>query len=205
MAFHGDAGECLARAHESITQSRGGGRGSGFPNPPPPTPLLAGVLALEPYTADYGVGMQGGNQQWGAYVAQDPDLGLLCFSCDAQPGVGGALTVTPRDAYHSSIFLAPWAAWLRLDNAQYTSASLIASGSRAGLNITLTAPAALCPSPIRLRINYTVPDAPGSIQFVSPLPAPLFTRGAFELPCAAGGAPYTVVMTWAPASATSGV
>jgi len=158
---------------------------------------------LEPYTADYGVGMQGGNQHWGAYVAVDPDLGLLCYMCDTASGVApGSVAITPRDAYHSSLFLAPWAAWLRLDNAQYTTASLIPSGAAAGLNLTVVAPAALCPSPLRLRINFTTPTAPGSITFVSPTPSPAFVRGAYELPCGSGGAPYTVVMTWKPAPAT---
>ena len=71
-------------------------------------------LDFDPYTADYGIAFFGYARNAGAYVVEDPELGLLAFGGNVTRGKDG-FQVEPRDAFRRRVFLAPLGLEITLD------------------------------------------------------------------------------------------
>jgi hypothetical protein len=71
------------------------------------------IMDFDPHSGDYGLGYFGNALQSGAYYVEHPRLGTLCFLCTATNGtVGGAVTLTPEDAYRRRVFVQPLGLYL---------------------------------------------------------------------------------------------
>lgn len=188
---------------------------------------------------DFGLGFFGHSLESGAYYVQHPDLGELCYLCDlatvsatddgvdddahthANTTTGGAVSISPRDSYHSRVFIEPLSLYLYAETGTIHHVALNL-GMRT-LSVVFDARdsnhSAWGFSKLRLLVDKTSQARPGSGFTASAGPEaevvlaqahaelswasrggspslPL-VRGAYEIDPNTNGKQTTIVVTWA--------
>jgi hypothetical protein len=107
------------------------------------------MLRFDPLSGDNGPNFFGYAWNAGTYVANQPDLGWVCFGGDVSVS-GDEVIVEPRDAARSRIYLAPAGLWLTLDSGRFDR--LVWNGKTGQVRIAL-APAGPFTPQARLRVD----------------------------------------------------
>ena len=71
------------------------------------------VMDFDPHSGDFGLGFFGHCLESGAYYVVNETMGELCYLCDVAPierddqtdAAGAGVKITPRDSFHSRVFL----------------------------------------------------------------------------------------------------
>ena len=72
------------------------------------------VMDFDPHSGDFGLGFFGHCLESGAYYVLNETMGELCYLCDVAPTTSDStetepaaagVTITPRDSFHSRVFL----------------------------------------------------------------------------------------------------
>jgi Family of unknown function (DUF5695) len=139
----------------------------------------------DPNSGDHGLGWFGSSLNAGSYLHIHPDLGILCFLCDAVgTSITKPITIIPRDTYHIRAYIAPIGLWLVAEagmfhNITYDStASLVTICFESSQFVATTAGMATIPYDL-LRLRIETPSfLPYSYTFLSPTNATI-VRGAY--------------------------
>jgi len=107
------------------------------------------MLRFDPLSGDNGTNFFGHAWNAGTYVVKHPDFGWICFGGNLSES-GDEITVEPRDASRTRIYLAPVGLWLTLDSGQFNR--LVWKEKTGELRIAL-APADKFTPQARLRIE----------------------------------------------------
>ncbi len=85
------------------------------------------IMDWEPYSGDYGCAFFGHAYNSGCYVVKHPELGWLCFGGDLQEK-SGRMEVTPKDSFHTRLYVAPLKTFVTVEGGTFEHASLDLSG-----------------------------------------------------------------------------
>ncbi|KAK3287799.1 hypothetical protein CYMTET_4709 [Cymbomonas tetramitiformis] len=160
------------------------------------------VNDFDPHSGDYGLGFFGNALESGAYFVQHPQLGSLCFLCDAGPGAAeGNVEIVPRDAYRLNAFIEPLTMYLQVESGTFSSLTLMPSRLSVVIRFAAIDASAAPYSKLRLRVTKTS-DARPWTNFV--LKGAPLVRGAYEITPAEPGEVTEVVVNYGlpPASAS---
>jgi hypothetical protein len=117
------------------------------------------MLAFDAYSGDYGSGFWGYATNTATYMVNDPELGWLAFGGNLK-SASGVVTVTPRNAFRSRLYVAPAGLWITLDAGAIREAWF---DTRTGIvRLTLDAATEFTPE-ARLRIE----QAAGKSSYVA--------------------------------------
>jgi len=107
------------------------------------------MLRFDPLSGDNGTNFFGHAWSAATYVVKHPDFGWICFGGNLSVS-GDEVTVEPKDASRTRVYLAPVGLWLTLDAGQFDR--LIWNGKTGALRIAL-APLNQFTTQARLRID----------------------------------------------------
>jgi hypothetical protein len=145
------------------------------------------IMEHDPNSGDHGLAWFGSSLNAASYLHGHADLGTLCFLCDADGALPGAVTLTPRDTYHVRAYLEPVGLWLVAEAGLLANVSLAAGAATVTVVFkpsTAAAAAAGMPAApyhaLRLRLEQAAPtDRPFAFSLTAPAGAQL-VRGAYE-------------------------
>jgi hypothetical protein len=135
------------------------------------------MLRFDPLSGDNGTNFFGHAWNAGTYVVNHPDFGWICFGGNLSVS-GDEVTIEPRDASRTRIYLAPVGLWLTLDSGQFDR--LVWNAKAGMLRIALTPKDRFTPE-ARIRIEQPAHPAGGSFQLAG---SPTLERGAYLIPLA---------------------
>ena len=151
------------------------------------------LLRFDPYSGDYGPGFFGFAMNTATYVIKSPTFGWLAFGGNLDQSAH-TITVTPRDAFGSRVYLAPYGLWLRLDAGRFRTISFAPETKT--IHITLD-PATPYTHLALLRIAQ--PATVTGVGSFMPLHQHTRVRGAYAI--SLGTQPTEIVLTAQPLEA----
>ena len=143
-------------------------------------------MSYEPYTGDFGSAFFGYAYNSGAYAVNHGEFGWLGFGC-AISGVGPVVGITPTDAFHRRVYIAPLGLWLTLDSGTFDRVDY--NTSTGAVTAVLSPATANCPTALLL---ISRPGAPGQPAY-HPTVSYTIIRGGYSIPL--GGSALSVVLT----------
>ncbi len=138
------------------------------------------MLALDPYSGDYGPGFFGYALNTATYVVDDPALGWICFGGNLRKE-GGGIQVEPRDAYRARLYIAPAGLWITLDSGHIRKA--VYNAHTGVVHISLDQATGITPV-ARLRIAQ--PAQIPNVGVYEPVEQFRRQRGAWVVPLGSG-------------------
>jgi hypothetical protein len=143
-------------------------------------------LKFDEYSGDWGVGFFAAARHAGAFLVNDPDLGMLCFLCDIdsateEPAAGDTVVVKPRDAVRKKLFIASLGVELISESGRIESVSVSATKITVTFEDLHSQPLV---SVLRLRLEQTAAasgNRPALTIAPTATPAPSMSRGAWEV------------------------
>lgn len=135
-------------------------------------------------SCDYGVGFYGHSINSGSYVVRT-ELGWSCFLCDLYD-TGAALTIVPRDSFHTRLYLAPVGLDIVMEAGSFVNATLIADAQTLLLQLDTSQTSRVLPPRARIRLN--TPALASGHRNATGFHANglAFVRGAYEMPITPG-------------------
>ncbi len=131
------------------------------------------TLRIDGYSGDYGPGFFGHAVNTATYVTHDEDLGWLAFGGNLNVA-GETISVEPRDAARSRVYIAPFGLWLTLDAGTFERIELSGGDVRVTLSpATETVPVAL------LRVEQ--PATIAGVGRFTPFGSMAIERGAYAV------------------------
>ena len=164
------------------------------------------ILALDPYSGDFGIGLFGHVQMAASVFIVHPTFGPLCFLCDAfarsaipssneehQAGrraavAAGSYTLTPRDSIRRRVFLEPLGVLIEVDAGRLLSLTIALLGEGHNAS-TFTLQLGDDGLTTRYRVRISTPSlGRPALQAGARLltPGGTLVRGAWEVPLSAG-------------------
>jgi len=134
------------------------------------------MLRFDPLSGDNGMNFFGHAWNAGVYVVKHPDLGWICFGGNLSIS-GDEVTVEPKDASRTRVYLAPVGLWLTLDSGHFDR--LVWNEKAGSLRIALAPKDEFTPQ-ARVRMEQPA-HVPGAGQFHLSTAASS-ERGAFVIP-----------------------
>jgi hypothetical protein len=134
------------------------------------------MLALDPYSGDYGSGFWGHAVNTATYLVDDPDLGWLAFGGNVKVE-GSSIAVVPRDSFRSRVYLAPLGLWLTLDAGKFKEA--VYDRKTGAVKLTLDGTSEFTPE-ARLRVEQ--PAKVAGVGAYHPAMGLKEERGAYVVP-----------------------
>ncbi len=134
------------------------------------------MLRFDPLSGDNGPNFFGHAWNAGTYVMKHPDFGWICFGGNLSVS-GDEVTIEPKDASRTRVYLAPAGLWLTLESGQFDR--LVWNGKTGSLRIAL-APSDGFTSQARIRIEQPAQLAGVGHFHLSGTGTP--ERGAYVVP-----------------------
>ena len=72
-------------------------------------------MTWDPASGDHGLAFYGHSHNTQSFLVKHPAFGDLCYFCDLEKGAAGNLSVTPRDSYRRTVFIAALGLQVRSD------------------------------------------------------------------------------------------
>ena len=73
------------------------------------------LMEWDPVSGDHGLSMYGHSHNTQSFLIKHPVFGDLCYFCDVAKDASGVVTVTPRDSYRRTVYLAELGLQIRSD------------------------------------------------------------------------------------------
>jgi hypothetical protein len=74
------------------------------------------LMEWDPASGDHGLAFYGGSHNTQSFLVKHPVFGDLCYFCDVKSDAGtGVVTVTPRDSYRRTVYIAELGLQVRSD------------------------------------------------------------------------------------------
>ncbi len=142
-------------------------------------------MAFEPYTSDYGQAFYGYCRNAGAFLVEDSQLGWLSFGGNIS-WQGNEIILTPTDAFHRDLFIAPLGIHLRLDAGTYDWIKY--NPVRKSVQLALSPQTPYTPQAL-LNIEQTAANNTKFFVLDSPYPV---VRGSYAIPLGAANTLVTI-------------
>jgi len=143
-------------------------------------------MNYDPYTGDFGQAFFGYSYNAGAYAMNHSEFGWLGFGC-AISQVGSVVGITPTDAFHRRVYIAPLGLFITLDAGTFDRVDY--NTSTGAVTAVLSPSTAYCTTALML---ITRPGAPGQPVY-HPTVSYTVVRGGYSIPL--GASPLNVTLT----------